>query len=1452
MICPINKKVEGLKAPPPIKSPLRDLIKEQLLTYKKYFRENYPELKDGNLTKSINYFYNPVKDLRGRVAGNNIITNNTVVSIFPKGTPDTKPNSNLIFVLDMMKSRFNFPYIIVHEPESNFKGKYLNIDGQKTVVINTAHATDDTPFHEYFHPFVRLMKNENPELFSLIAKEASFLKMEEEEAVTEYLGKVAASTYRNSLFHKFIDFVSRVLSEYFGVPFRYNPSDTVKELVDRLLVTGADVSSENTLSEAFQLLNTIDNTTGVLSKEDRRTDILGKLKSLTKDFTTDDTTDYYTSPTGTFRRLTSFVSSKEKGAFTTVFANFKSWDANHKAALKYKAENLDKSQKITINGTELTFDELVQAYELNEKTPILIGKLTHAYIEYLLTKSREALAKTESYAAALGVPYIDLDKHPNLREIHDNFGEIVRLSGITIGEKQSKFDDNIGSEVTLKSDILKDSEGYNLASTADLITEKFNGDIGLVDFKSGNITSNYSTSIFMPHGAKFGVRDTKLNHAFMELALRAIMIKEANPDAKFSYLRIVKTSKYGHHEMYEGELELFLNVIGNYYKTTNPSVYAQLEEKGLLDVNNYQGTSMSSLKYYSKIQGKSREESIAIINSELDRLHSIPFTGKQPDYIREGIKELTEVRLELEGIKDIKADLTTDKGFMAKISTLSDLDKKSIKGLNKLLIEARDKETKEVGTIFNQWDKLLEDVYAERPNYGSKKQMIGKTAATLSILFGVATLNPFILGMGIAGAYAVRRSIQNPKDAFGFMYVKSTDPDRPGYFLNNTDSHNGVKLTKAERSLRDYYKAKLASLYQDSMSVVVDMKGSMEITKAMAMRMPPTLPDNFIVRPPKTLDEYKAESELLSSFFGVKDYLKHTMAANVVSLLERDAGISQKDSLYYPVKNFYTSGKVVESEMHSFDADLGFKMMVGNLVHKKHFDTLYPVAQGVINIVEDATTPDGRKALPNILEALDRHVTMQVHSKTSEVRFRSTPITMKVGDKLSSILGVPKGEYEVNQDKIARALKTGLGFTTMAFKTVTATKNFAIISFTNGTKILSQFLSKRFGVESNDDDFTKGTALALKEMTNYWKDWMLGKQKQNKLYLLSEHLNWMPDNFAYGKAKNNLLRDISKPTIGGTAYMFHNFTETYGALTHLAAALNSSFVLVNGKKTSLYDAYDVVNGEVVWKGGTRGVNTLGQELTELDANEVKSFKRIYERTQGSYRAEERTAMEYHILGQFVMQFKKYFYTYAKNQFQSELEDPTMGRYVANKDITRPDGLTTFEWESEIMKGRLNTLVGSLILAGKSGKFIRGGKQGKGDKKRLAELLSTAIFMTLLYWLLVGFDDDEDESPRERIYRSLIYDISQGLNVRDYLSTATEPVVLFTRGSQLVKATLDLMTVSGETSKGKSDRRKARRTIEKTVPFLSNKDMMTELLSNAKIKSTESFWDKLFTDSSTKR
>lgn len=82
------------------------------------------------------------------------------------------------------------------------------------------------------------------------------------------------------------------------------------------------------------------------------------------------------------------------------------------------------------------------------------------------------------------------------------------------------------------------------------------------------------------------------------------------------------------------------------------------------------------------------------------------------------------------------------------------------------------------------------------------------------------------------------------------------------------------------------------------------------------------------------------------------------------------------------------------------------------------------------------------------------------------------------------------------------------------------------------------------------------------------------------------------------------------------------------------------------------------------------------ELKELTELEIKTLKRAYEKLNGSYRKEEKTAIEATVLGDFIMQFHKYFYQYLKVLFSSPYKDITVGKYVMTGK--RPEGMPVYQ------------------------------------------------------------------------------------------------------------------------------------------------------------------------------
>lgn len=82
-------------------------------------------------------------------------------------TPNTK---SLTKILDSLSNRFGIKYQYVNNPNGKWAGRYKP-DG--TIEINEAyvHQYPDTPFHEFFHPFLDVIEKQNKKLFANLKTE---------------------------------------------------------------------------------------------------------------------------------------------------------------------------------------------------------------------------------------------------------------------------------------------------------------------------------------------------------------------------------------------------------------------------------------------------------------------------------------------------------------------------------------------------------------------------------------------------------------------------------------------------------------------------------------------------------------------------------------------------------------------------------------------------------------------------------------------------------------------------------------------------------------------------------------------------------------------------------------------------------------------------------------------------------------------------------------------------------------------------------------------------------------------------------------------------------------------------------------------------------------------------------------------------------------------------------
>ena len=152
-------------------------------------------------------------------------------------------------MLDRLKERFGVDYQMVREPNAEWKAKFQN----GKVYINSAkEISKDTPFHEYLHPFISVLKTDNKSLYDKLMKELQSIEeglaeienvkategysnLSEEdqmdEALISYLGKLAAGNMtdagdisdsqvarvRQSMLTQFKNWLRRMFNNVFSI-----------------------------------------------------------------------------------------------------------------------------------------------------------------------------------------------------------------------------------------------------------------------------------------------------------------------------------------------------------------------------------------------------------------------------------------------------------------------------------------------------------------------------------------------------------------------------------------------------------------------------------------------------------------------------------------------------------------------------------------------------------------------------------------------------------------------------------------------------------------------------------------------------------------------------------------------------------------------------------------------------------------------------------------------------------------------------------------------------------------------------------------------------------------------------------------------------------------------------------------------------------------------------------
>lgn len=1117
-----------------------------------------------------------------------------------------------------------------------------------------------------------------------------------------------------------------------------------------------------------------------------------------------------------------------------------------------------ETDTITVQDKELTFEQLVEYYERQFNTAAAFGKAVHKQLEYHITKDKKALVElayimSEKTMEKDGMVQ-DAISSKALRFVQneDNANMLISRSGY-VGT------DKMRAEVMIHSDIL------GVATQVDGLYQHDDNTISLVDWKAGSaFLKDKSTIQPMPYSSevdKFG--RSRLNQAKLEVALRALIIKEQVPDAKFRSLKVHHIDRGNLTKApYEINLNEALTVLSSFYKNTEPAKWQQLNDKGLFNYKNYKDFEAEGKNIIDKYGGHTAKNQIELIEREIqllrNRLDTNTSVNRTKDKETIGIlsaeilklKDHTKSELDLDEVSE-KESTGLGKGFLGALYNISN---KHIQQYTKLFTKYRLAFLKDQRTERKEADKLFKAVQDEF--YKSKGGLKGLTET---------------LTLGTVSGYKYTDVYK-----FFFEYKDDKSVSIPGFYKKSLETAKKElaegTMTQAQFNLLEYLDKTWSGTWNDVMlrTAYVDQKSGRNISYAQSIGMVDdggkkgivtssgSLSQHFI---PRLAQEYFEMGEqytgLSKPFKSLYKKLKVFGIRNLTFFEEEEYyNFDQGQGSLNAVKVRYTgSNYSIAGQQHSFNLENMHYSFMTNMYQKKHMDMPLAVADGLKNFYEMKEELEGQQRFQPVISLLDRHI---VGTLLEEVGYKGTADNL-LSEKLTFKNPFYKGQpgqvqrVKLSVWKVLMALKNIVTAKALFLKFVGGTFNGLLITYQTITTAAAGSISKRVlrsqglsddAVDFSLSDLAKGTGI----VAGYFRDILdpTRDKRNNKLYNLLKRFNYLPDNYDYASDKKE-LRMLKSPGLQySNLFFFHAIHEEWGHSVLFAAQLKK---LKMPDGSSVWDNY---NDDGTWKKykedgslnirGVRKGRTEDQTeyITEITAEEALRMYKASSLIHGAYRSWERSAMETYAIGQWFLQFKKYLPAILFREWEGRHEDFNLGvhKYLMDENGNRIkekaviDGqeveLDVMEWHAAVHTGRVRVLAATLLASIGVKSFRNAQFHGNYNFKNLsprdqvgAITTASGFMFTMLFMLaLNSYFEDDEENPWAIRFGYLASDGLQGFNAREVLRTVKNPLAVILHLNNLSDA-LGQMLVSGVTGDfTKEGKLKGSKQLMKDVPFLS--------------------------------
>jgi len=486
-----------------------------------------------------------------------------------------------------------------------------------------------------------------------------------------------------------------------------------------------------------------------------------------------------------------------------------------------------------------------------------------------------------------------------------------------------------------------------------------------------------------------------------------------------------------------------------------------------------------------------------------------------------------------------------------------------------------------------------------------------------------------------------------------------------------------------------------------------------------------------------------------------------------------------EDNMALPFRHLGSS-KMENGREYTNNLMFAFDGFVKSATYRQHMDPVYSAGQALKQFLQMKTTAKGQPMFQNTVAFLEKKLIGDILGRRMRKKYSRLPMTV--------------GQWDVHVDKIIEMMIGWTSATVMWLRPLQGGGNGVHAALLTWRESIKGSIATKFkDVEGDMIDMTlKDRVFADKiYFTEFLRHVFEGKMWEDKMWLLAERLQYIPDNFDYATNQRFLLSTRNAMVNQSSMYLFHAKPEEYVSLTTMVAQLHHLKNPKTGK--SLWDSYAVEPDEngvkvLVWKGGVRGLLKKGsgvtatyEEITELTSLESAKLKKVHERMQGGYRKEEAANIELYVMGKAFIQFKKYLPRLLMNTYHGKRFEVQLGTL---RDFgERKDGENVYEWVARMNEGRWRTVINAVMALTKYGNRDYKWKNLSTEQKQ--NIVDAIIVMGMMGMAWGGYaalfrDEDDDDTFKKWWFNYLNRNLTQQYNPLDLLHTlesASRPVSL---------------------------------------------------------------------------